>query len=334
MTEIRGNDDDSPYFLYANQVHCLYAVAMKRTVMGCLAAVLLSGCNVEIDMPAGGAVSSSSGLYACAALETCQLVIDHPYFRETFTAVPTQGYLFSHWSEAPGSFCRGSSEPQCSELDTTLFQNNEQPLDWLSHDNQFYLTPVFVEAEQQAPLTEPVWHINSTHQVVNYEIDGDTPEEILQALNSDANPLHISASSGGKAIGYSKPAFAWNYTVHSDDNEEFCEVASGDLSITYTTTIPQLLNAEDKAEELQSGWQAFQANVVEHEVGHQRINRSYNHELPDLFAAVGEVRCEDLSTAINAAYNNWAVDIIAAQDNYHLETGSGTSFWIYFEQSE
>ena len=292
---------------------------------------MLSGCNVEIDMPVGGAMSSSSGLYACAALETCQLIVDHPYFRETFTAVPAQGYTFSHWGEAHGSFCRGSSEPECSALDTTLLQNNEQSLEWLSHSTQFYLTPVFVEQQQQVPLAAPVWHISSTHQVVNYEIEGDTAEEILQALNSEANPLHISAVSGGKAIGYSKPVFAWNYTVHSDEEEEFCEVAAGALTITYTTTIPQLLDAEDKTEELQSDWLAFQANVVEHEVGHQRINRAYNQQLPDLFTAVGKVPCDELSTMINATYNRWAVDIIAAQDNYHVEAGSGTSFWNYFQ---
>ena len=281
-------------------------------------------------MPAGGSVVSSTGLYACAAVETCELVVDHPYFKESFTAEPAEGYRFSHWQDTDRGFCRSSVAPVCDEIDTGLFLAHRQLIDWLAVDITYYLTPVFIAESSQAPANDPLWHINSNHHAIHYEVDGSTPEEILEALNGDANPQHISPASGSKPIATARPRSLWNYSVKSDASGELCEVAAGIIDVTYTTTVPQLLNPADKPAELQSGWAAFQNDVFQHEAGHQKVNRFFHQQLPALFAAVGEVRCEELSTVINQVYKDWSLDIAAGHEAYHADVGSSTSFWNYF----
>ena len=69
----------------------------------------------------GGAVVSSSGLFACDAGETCTIDINEHHFAETFTAVADAGYTFNRWETGTGAICSGSLNTQCDELDNDSF---------------------------------------------------------------------------------------------------------------------------------------------------------------------------------------------------------------------
>lgn len=162
---------------------------MIRSLLTALSALLLSGCNIEISVPAGGQVTGSSGLYACAAGEHCDLTVDHPYFEESFTATPARGYIFSHWQDQPGAFCRGQRSPVCALPPGSIFLQQPELAAWLSVEARYTLSPVFLALS--GATTESAWQLRSSHRVINYEVDGDSADDILAALRSEANPLPI-----------------------------------------------------------------------------------------------------------------------------------------------
>jgi predicted secreted Zn-dependent protease len=295
-----------------------------------LASALLSACKLEITVPAGGSVVTSSGLYACAAGETCTLTIDHPYFFESFTAVPARGYIFSRWKKIPGAFCAGSHKSVCEDIDTRIFVENTDLLDWLNFDASYSLTPVFNQLASPGEKQAAVWQLSSSHVAVNYVIDGATAEQIFDSLKGENNPLHISVSTGSKSIGLSEASFASGFTATGATSEGLCEVKAGTIEVTYTTTIPQLYDYQQKPIEIQDSWSRFQGDLVKHEAGHQQINRFYYGLLPGLYSAVGAVPCDELADAIKRVHKQWEEEIIAAQAQYHVDVGSSASFRDYF----
>ncbi len=273
----------------------------------CIVASLVAGCKVEITVPAGGSVVTSSGLYACAAGETCSITIDHPYFSERFTAVPARGYIFSRWEDAPGAFCAGSHKPVCDDIDTGIFLDNADLLEWLNFDASYSLTPVFSQLASPGDTQAPVWQLSSEHVAVNYLVDGVSADEILDSLRGDNNPLQFSASSEG-----------------------LCDVIAGTIEVAYITTIPQLFEYQQKPSDIQDSWSNFQGELIQHEVGHQQINRFYYGLLPELYSAVGAAPCDDLADAIKRVHKQWELQIIAAHVQYHVDVGSSASFRDHF----
>ncbi len=303
---------------------------LLKPLMVTLVTALLSACKLEITVPAGGSVVTGSGLYACAAGETCNITIDHPYFSDSFSAVPAQGYIFSRWKDAPGAFCAGSRVRVCADINTRIFLEHTDLLSWLLIDAGNTLSPVFNNTGSSIDSTEVVWQLSSSHVAVNYVIDGSSAEEIFDALKSDINPLHISANTGSKSIGFSETSFATGFTAADETSEGMCEVEAGTIEVSYTTTVPQLYDYRQKPIVIQDSWSNFQGDLVKHEVGHQEINRFYYGLLPGLYTAVGAVPCDELADAIRLVHKRWEGDIIAAQEQYHADVGSSTSFWSYF----
>jgi predicted secreted Zn-dependent protease len=303
---------------------------MKHTLASCVLAALLTGCNVEVVMPVGGSLVSASGLYGCAAAETCTLAMDHAYFYESFEAVAAPGYRFSHWGDAPGNFCAGRSEPTCDEIDTRSFLGKPLLLDYLRNSASFSLTPVFVRDGDTSTADESPWKLISDHQEINYEVTGNTPADILDALSSDANPLSASAVTGSKPVGYAWPRVRWSYEIGEDSTGERCAVTAGTVSVGYFTTLPQLAGLAGKPASLQTGWTAFQQDVRRHEIGHQQLYRSHIQGYLSQLSAIGEVPCDQIAAEIRAAYDQLFDDVAAADDAYHSEQPASTSFSDYF----
>jgi predicted secreted Zn-dependent protease len=303
---------------------------MIRVVLAAIPALLISGCNIEITVPVGGQVTGSSGLYACAAGERCELSVDHPYFAESFTATPAPGYLFSHWQDQDGAFCRGQRNPVCELPPTSIFLQQPELAPWLEIEATYTLSPVFLTLSNVPAAADSAWQLQSSHRVVNYPVAGDSADEILASLRSDANPLPISANTGKRVIGHAATTVARQYTTHNDAEDQHCEIASGIVTTTFTTTLPQLQQPSLKTAAIQDSWKRFYNDLEQHEAEHQKINRFYYLELTRRYGAVAGRPCDELPAALAEVKTVWEEELAAAHDQFHVDSGSSTSFSDYF----
>ena len=118
---------------------------MKFSISGSVIvlALVLSGCNVQIDVPEGGRVVSQSGAYVCESGQSCVISVVDIHFDETFMAMPEPGYKFMGWENHPGrpAFCGGSAE--ACRLSTAGFDENEELMQVLESNQTWHLVPVF-----------------------------------------------------------------------------------------------------------------------------------------------------------------------------------------------
>ena len=106
------------------------------------AAVLLSACKIQVDVPSSGGVTTESGGYSCAANESCTVDVYDIHFNETFIAEPGDGFEFVQWKYKDGAVCGGLSTP--CWLFTAGLENSEQLMAILeSPDSVYYLEPQF-----------------------------------------------------------------------------------------------------------------------------------------------------------------------------------------------
>jgi predicted secreted Zn-dependent protease len=179
-----------------------------KLVILMLAASVLTGCKIEISVPGGGAVVSSTGLYGCASGEMCTIDVDHIYFQEHFTAVPQAGYEFTGWQKTRGGFC-GGTDSLCN-LTTTTFTPHPALMALLGVDTVFTMNPVFVKTGDATPPSEPVWKVRSNHVAVNYLVEGDTVDQWMREMEGmherwdmgEMNPLQgMQADQGMSGDG-------------------------------------------------------------------------------------------------------------------------------------
>ena len=71
----------------------------------------IAACKIDVDVPAGGSVTTNSGSLSCSANSSCTLDVADIYFDETFVANPAPGFDFIGWKSGPARLCSGSTEP-------------------------------------------------------------------------------------------------------------------------------------------------------------------------------------------------------------------------------
>lgn len=115
-----------------------------------LTALLLSGCKVEITVPAGagGSVITKTGTFQCLPGQICTIGVYGLSFDQDFVAAPAPGYTFEGWRKTNRGFC-GNKQESC-HLTTSGFAGNANLMAMLESDNVFYLEPIF-KAKSVAP---------------------------------------------------------------------------------------------------------------------------------------------------------------------------------------
>ena len=114
--------------------------------------VILSGCRVNVDVPPGGRVVSTSGAFDCAQDAPCDVDILDTNFDDTFTAEPDEGFTFVRWKTAALHFCGGADTP--CRLTTLIFAGNEAFESFLVDTTiEFFLVPVFGFESSGVPIT-------------------------------------------------------------------------------------------------------------------------------------------------------------------------------------
>jgi len=133
----------------------------------------LQGCKIQISVPPGGTVVSSSGKYTCRAGESCRVDVSSFSFSDSFTAVPAPGYEFGGWARGYGYFCQGALTP-CNIVpglveglkDST--NPDQQNLYAVVRDSLadpgavFYLVPIFRSTASTAGTATLSWTVPTT----------------------------------------------------------------------------------------------------------------------------------------------------------------------------
>lgn len=119
-----------------------------------LALLSLVGCKLQIAVPQGGIVTTTSGSYECLSSRVCNIDVSDTYFDETFIATPDPGYIFLGWESSDKGFCgdKFKKDRPC-HLFTTGFPESDTFSAILDSDEVFYLTPIFVRG---TPIAEAV----------------------------------------------------------------------------------------------------------------------------------------------------------------------------------
>ena len=185
----------------------------NRSLILCLAIVLLSACKIEIPPVAGGVVQSDSGTYQCLPGNSCIIEVSDTEFDENFRAVPLEGYAFRGWGEG---LCRGSQK-SCA-LYTTSFGDNPSLGSVLGSDRSFSLSPVFeyvgdgsgqqafLVDEDNSGISNMILHPEGASLTVAKAESGDIWAEIRfvdgesALLRSDANGVPLELYYGDTAL--------------------------------------------------------------------------------------------------------------------------------------
>lgn len=299
-----------------------------------LVMVMLSaaGCKIQIDMPAGGAVMSDSGLYGCAELESCTIDVDHEFFTDRFVAVPAPGYEFSHWLKQPVSFCGDRRVPDCPNRDTRAFPAFPILMSVLASDIVYSMTPVFTNVGGAAPGNSDVFTLSSVHSQTNYIVDGNSESAILEELQGAANPLLLNPATGAKPVAQASAAtsHAWSWSFGG----EGCALVSYSFDIDYVTTMPQLQDLDKRDAVLRDEWRDYYARVEAHEAGHQEINRAQHLRQLQALQALQEpypgtiASSDECGEAIEARWREvmqplW-LETEQLQQQYHDRVGTST----------
>lgn len=118
------------------------AIRSGRLFLAALLCCTAMACKVIVIVPEGGKVVSEDG-FECLGGQTCEIDVSDTTFDSTFTAIPDEGNTFSRWKRADRYFCGGSTQP--CPLNATGFGGDQNLLDVLASDQEFYIEPIFVD---------------------------------------------------------------------------------------------------------------------------------------------------------------------------------------------
>lgn len=109
---------------------------MKSIFLVPLVLVILSGCRIDVIVPAGSVVSSESGRYECVGPRICSIDVSDLMFAESFHVTTDDGFAFTHWKRRERGLCGGSSSV-CT-LSTAGFAGSDALLALLDSDEVFF----------------------------------------------------------------------------------------------------------------------------------------------------------------------------------------------------
>lgn len=249
-----------------------------RRVLLYTSIALISACRIDVDVPAGGSVTTDSGSLNCMANSTCTLDVTDIYFDETFVANPADGFDFIGWKSGPARLCAGNTEP--CHFSTTGLEGNEDAIALLDDpDLLVYLEPAFAsesaEPEELLGATfacpwdenDPTLRVflaaGQSNMVSVYGQPGTLPHKYatgtdrLQMWDEGSwKRLALSTENGNRVPRYG-PELAFAWTLHAacpGSNIGIIKYAVGGSSIT--TWIPDGENSAVLAANVAAALQA------------------------------------------------------------------------------
>jgi hypothetical protein len=123
---------------------------LRFLLLACVVSItaLMAGCKLAVIVVEGGEVQSV-GSGTCLEGTICIHQVDDTSYTETFTAVPSSGWVFEKWNSGNGFFCQGSTDPICV-VSGEGTEGNEGIEAIVASDKTFYIMPIFVQPQQMA----------------------------------------------------------------------------------------------------------------------------------------------------------------------------------------
>ncbi len=152
----------------------------KGRAIAVLLTLLVSGCRIIQTAGPGGDIVSRTGNHDCAEGQTCTVDVENgSVFRDTFTAVPREGYAFAGWKDERLHLCGGGTAP--CELEGVPGSLTDRDID-LFLAAEFYHQPEVVSAGAAAVeygffSGEQVSPVLGYRQAV--DLNGDGAEDLV-----------------------------------------------------------------------------------------------------------------------------------------------------------
>lgn len=147
-----------------------------RTVLIVIGLLFLVGCRIVVHVPEGGQVMSDQGL-VCSAGESCEIDVADMAYTESFEAVASPGYAFSHWKTSIDGLCGGTSGA-CT-ISLGFMEPFPSQTEMFDGDTTSYLQPIFVPADADG---------DGTVDSIDSDDDNDTIPDALE-LTTGRDPL-------------------------------------------------------------------------------------------------------------------------------------------------
>lgn len=162
----------------------------------------------------------------------------------------------------------------------------------------------------------------TTSSTLYYEVDGDSSDELWQALAGSANPLTTGHAAGLRHLGDSRLDYRYRFESSRDRSAGYCRVSTARVELHYTTMLPALADEWSKPDRLRQQWQAMQTAVADHEAVHVDIYRSLEREIPAAIRGLGAMPCDRLAARVDAAIRDTAANAQLASARFDTEAGS------------
>ncbi len=163
-----------------------------RVVSVALAALALSACKIEIEMPEkGGTVRSEN--YVAEAGETVVIDVTDTSFDQTFVVEPAPGYEFVGWRRAKNHFCGNSTAP-CSLATTQGFEEGLTAA-ILASDRVFFIAPQFqcaVDESGQRPET-----CDSVEKTISGQVTDGPIANATVTITVGTQTIQVQADANG-----------------------------------------------------------------------------------------------------------------------------------------
>ena len=136
--------------------------------------------------------------------------------------------------------------------------------------------------------------VMASEQKITYDVAGTTVAELWQDI---ARHGPTDPATGEHYAGDLRWNVHWNYRTSYDATE--CHVASVDVTIETTMTIPRWTNAREGSEPLQVAWDVFFSRLKLHEAGHKDNAIKAAQAIRDAIAGVAAApTCEPVHARI------------------------------------
>ncbi len=169
-----------------------------------IATSISSGCRLQSEISGEGIIQTESGAFTCSSESPCTIKIETSNFKETFVAVPGDGWEFVGWSTQERTLCRGKAGP-CT-FDMTKVQGLENEQAFLDADVTLYLRPIF-QAEGERRIGFEILEIQSLSSIrawISPDITFDEFDELELPAGWRKNQPRESAECGPDASRFLK----------------------------------------------------------------------------------------------------------------------------------
>lgn len=224
--------------------------------------------------------------------------------------------MYAWWSDAPRAPSIAAPQPTLTRSSAAntgaLSQTTRTPTRVRNPYHVIIPTPT-------APTTQYATEFTSRFTVVTYNVTGRTVSEISKSL--EANPIPDPNEPGSRYYAITRWQLSGDWSVQP--TLRGCEVASGQVTVVMTMTLPLLTSTNTTTDAL-NRFNTFLEKTVLHESGHVAITldgaRTYQRALGNHPSASD---CATLKTQLNDLFHRSFDAIQRANRDYDTQTQHG-----------